>query len=98
MSADEGARWAASSALLLHEGGLHARPAILLTQVANRYAARVWIGLSATGPWSDAKSIARVMALKAPSRTTVHFSAEGVDADEAVQTLATLVQRDFAKD
>lgn len=98
MSADEGARRATSSAVLLHEGGLHARPSIHLTQVANRFVAEIRIALSDAGPWADAKSIARVMALKAQSGRTVHFAAEGVDARAAVDALAALVASDFAKD
>src|SRR5690349_3225574 len=53
-------------AVLTHEGGLHARPAIKLTQLAKRYDAAVWIALTEHGPWTDAKSIARVMAMKTP--------------------------------
>ena len=33
-----------SSAMLAHEGGLHARPAIRVAQLAKRFAAKVWIG------------------------------------------------------
>ena len=52
-----------SRAVLTHVGGLHARPAIKLTQVAKRFESAVWIALAEHGPWIDAKSIARVMAL-----------------------------------
>lgn len=84
-----------SSVLLAHENGLHARPSIMLTQLANRFASEVWIGTSEEGPWTDAKSIARVMALKTPSRTTLFFAAEGADAEDAVSALAKLVDSDF---
>jgi len=59
--------------VLTHEGGLHARPSILLSQLATRFSARVWIGLAADGPWIDAKSIARVMALKTVGQTMMFF-------------------------
>src|SRR5205085_6220075 len=42
---------ALSSVILSHAGGLHARPAIKVTQLAKRFTAQVWIGLSETGPW-----------------------------------------------
>lgn len=86
-----------SSALLTHAGGLHARPSIRLTQVAKSFRSRVWIAASAEGPWVDAKSIARVMTLKTPAQTQLHFQAEGGDALEATQALARLVLNDFAK-
>ena len=84
-----------SCAVLMHEGGLHARPAIKLTQLAKRFDAAVWIAHTEHGPWIDAKSIARVMAMKTPSMVTLFFVAEGADAVEATTALATLVQSDF---
>ena len=86
---------AVASAMLKHEGGLHARPAIKVVQLAKRYAAQVWIGLAASGPWIDAKSIARVMAMKTPNNTMVYFAAAGRDAQAAVSALAQLVTDDF---
>jgi len=86
---------AAASAMLAHEGGLHARPAIKVVQLAKRYAAHVWIGTAANGPWIDAKSIARVMAMKTPNHTMLYFTATGGDADAAVKALAQLVSDEF---
>ena len=87
---------ARSRAVLTHEGGLHARPAIKLTQLAKRFDSAVWIALAEHGPWIDAKSIARVMAMKTPQMATLYFVAEGEDADEATSALARLVESDFA--
>ena len=50
---------------------------------------------SPEGPWFDAKSIVKVMAAKAPKGTTMHLRAEGEDADEAIDALVGLVERDF---
>jgi len=85
-----------ASAVLTHAGGLHARPAIKLTQLAKRFRARIWIALEKNGPWTDAKSIARVMAMKTPFMATLYFAAEGNDADAATSALASLVASDFA--
>ena len=87
-----------SRAVLTHAGGLHARPAIKLTQVAKRFDSAVWIALAEHGPWIDAKSIARVMATKTPYMATLYFVAEGADAAEATSALAKLVESDFADD
>ena len=84
------------SVVLKHAGGLHARPSIKATQLAKRFRAKVWIGVSADGPWTDAKSIARVMAMKTPAGLTLHFAAEGEDAEQAVDALVALVLGDFA--
>jgi phosphocarrier protein HPr len=37
---------ARSCAVLTHDGGLHARPAIKLTQLAKRFESTVWIALA----------------------------------------------------
>jgi phosphocarrier protein HPr len=87
---------ARSRAVLTHVGGLHARPAIKLTQLAKRFGAAVWVALAEHGPWTDAKSIARVMAMKTPHMATLFFLAEGEGADQATSALARLVESDFA--
>lgn len=87
-----------SRAVLTHAGGLHARPAIKLTQLAKRFQSAIWIALAENGPWIDAKSIARVMATKTPYMATLYFVAEGNDAAEATSALARLVESDFADD
>jgi phosphocarrier protein len=85
-----------AAALLRHPNGLHARPAIRLTKLAKRFDSRVGVGLSAGGPFADAKSVAKVMALKIPSGVTLFFDAAGRDAAAAVAALAALVEGDFA--
>ena len=89
---------ARSRAVLTHVGGLHARPSIKLTQLAKRFDAAVWIAVAEHGPWTDAKSIARVMAMKTPHMATLYFMAEGEGADDAANALARLVESDFADD
>jgi phosphocarrier protein HPr len=84
-----------ASVLLRHAVGLHARPSIKLTKLAKGFESRIDLGLSADGPWVDAKSIVKVMATKAPKDSVIYFRAEGADADAAVQALVTLVEGDF---
>ncbi len=83
------------SVLMRHEVGLHARPSVKLTKLAKNFGARIDLGLSAEGPWIDAKSIVKVMAAKAPRNTVLYFRAEGDDAAAALTALITLVERDF---
>jgi phosphoenolpyruvate---glycerone phosphotransferase subunit DhaM len=86
---------AAASIRLSHPGGLHARPAIKLTKLAGRFRSECRLAAAPGGPWVDAKSVARVMAMKAPSGVTLHLEAEGEDASEAVAALIRLVENDF---
>jgi phosphocarrier protein HPr len=75
--------------------GLHARPAVKLTKLAKSFAAKISLAFDAAGPWIDAKSVVKVMALKAPMGATLHFTAEGGDATAAIAELVDLVRRDF---
>ena len=84
------------SVQIRHEGGLHARPSVKLTKLAKNFGARIDLGLSAEGPWIDAKSIVKMMAAKAPKNTVIYFRAEGDDAVAALAALIDMVERDFA--
>lgn len=81
--------------LITNEVGLHARPAVKLTKLAKSFAAHVTLAVKEEGPWIDAKSIVKVMAVKAAKGATLHLRAEGADAGEAVAALVDLVKRDF---
>lgn len=84
--------------LMTHPVGLHARPSVKLTKLAKTFAAAVEIAVSPDGPWIDAKSIVKVMAMKAPKDTTLFFRASGPDAEPAVGALVDLVARHFDED
>ena len=86
---------AQDSVLILHDVGLHARPSVLLTKLAKSFACDVMISGSTEGPWTDAKSIVKVMALKAKQHTTLYIRATGEGADRAVATIKQLVLNDF---
>jgi len=75
--------------------GLHARPAVKLTKLAKTFGAKIELAFAAEGPWIDAKSVVKVMALKAPQGASLHFAAQGGDADAAIAELVDLVRRDF---
>jgi phosphocarrier protein HPr len=83
------------SVVITHDVGLHARPSVKLTKLAKGFAAAVEIATAAEGPWIDAKSIVKVMAMKARQGATLHVRAMGADAQAAVEAVAGLVRRDF---
>ena len=82
--------------VLTNKIGLHARPSVQLTKLAKRFAAAIRLRVDDRADWIDAKSIVKVMALKAPQGTTLTIRAEGDDAVSAVAALTDLVGRDFA--
>jgi phosphocarrier protein len=85
------------AALLTNETGLHARPSVKLTQMAKSFAAGVELGLSADGPWLDAKRPVQVMRAKANKGETLYFRAAGSDAMQAVAALVALVAGRFGE-
>jgi phosphocarrier protein HPr len=80
---------------ITHAVGLHARPSVKFTKLAKTFESRTEIASAADGPWIDAKSIVKVMAMKAPEGTVLRIRARGKDADDAVAMLRALVERDF---
>ena len=86
---------AQGSAVITHDVGLHARPSVKLTKLAKGFAASVDIAAAPEGPWIDAKSIVKVMAMKARQNATLHVRASGPDAAAAVAAITSLVTRDF---
>jgi len=86
---------AQASVLLAHEGGLHARPAVTLTKLAKTFSARILLASDAAGPWIDAKSVVKVMAMKTRRGAQLHVQAAGADAAQAVTALVKLIEDDF---
>jgi phosphoenolpyruvate-protein phosphotransferase (PTS system enzyme I) len=82
-------------ALITNPTGLHARPAVKLTKLAKSFAATIRLRVGPEGKWTDAKSVARVLALRAPMGQTLFFEAEGLDAREALLSITELVGRNF---
>lgn len=71
--------------------GLHARPAAYFVQEANKYAAQVFI--EKDGRKVNAKSIMGVMSLAVAKGTEIVISADGIDAEQAVEALVTIVSK-----
>ena len=83
------------SVVITHDVGLHARPSVKLTKLAKGFASSLEIAGGAEGPWIDAKSIVKVMAMKARQHSTLFVRATGADAQAAVDAVIALVRRDF---
>jgi phosphocarrier protein HPr len=74
--------------------GLHARPAKLVAQEAGRQPVIVRIAKDGKDP-VDARSLLSLLALGAKQGDEVTLSAEGDDAEAAVETIASLVEQDL---
>lgn len=78
-----------------NELGLHARPAAAFVKLSSRYECEIYL---AKGDLEvNGKSIMGVMMLAAECGSTVRIRAEGPDAAEAVEALASLVESGFGE-
>ena len=73
--------------------GLHARPAALFVQTAQRYASEIRV--RSGGREANAKSILGILTLGAGQGAIIAVEAEGEDAPQALAALQALVERDL---
>ena len=73
--------------------GLHARPATFFIQKANEFKSIIWI--EKEDRRVNAKSLLGVLSLGIVKGTTVNIVADGADENEAVETLAELIEKGF---
>lgn len=77
-----------------HPAGLHARPASLFVNTANKYISQIQV--SYQDKIVNAKSILGVLTLGANQGAVISITAEGPDALEALKSLQGLVESDFS--
>ena len=87
-----------ASVQLLHVVGMHARPAVKLTKLAKKFRAQISLRAADAPEWINAKSVAKVMAMRAARDSIIEFRASGEDAAAAVAALVELVATDFPDD
>lgn len=83
------------SVKLIHAVGMHARPAVKLTKLAKKFQAQIAIRTAGSADWINAKSIAKVMGMRASRDSIIEIQATGEDAVAAVAALVDLVASDF---
>ena len=74
------------------ESGLHNRQATYFVQKANEFESSIW--LESDNRKMNAKSLLGVMSMGIITGAVVNLSASGNDAEEAVNALEALLQRD----
>jgi len=74
--------------------GLHARPAALFVRAAAEFGVEIRISKVTTGTSADARSILAVLGLDVRHGDDVVLTAEGDDADAALDRLVALLTED----
>ncbi len=87
--------WVRGGALITNKLGLHARTAIKLTKLAMKFKANVQICSEQRPDWVNAKSPNAVVKLRPPKNSPIYVRAAGADANEAVNSIVDLVNRNF---
>ncbi len=85
-------RWAVEVAIA-NENGLHARPALLVAQLAGKFACEV--NVHKGNQQADGKSVLQLMTLAAELGTPLRLEARGADAPQALAELARLFAAGF---
>lgn len=79
-----------------NEDGLHARPAAKFVKLASRYSCEVWV--EKDDEEINGKSIMGLMMLAAGQGSQIKITAEGDDAELALEQLSKLVSSGFETD
>ena len=79
-----------------NRAGIHARPAALIAQTANKFSAEIQIQKDSMTV--NAKSIKGVITMAASYNTVLVVKADGIDEKQAVETLYDLFESKFEED
>jgi phosphotransferase system HPr (HPr) family protein len=81
-----------------HKLGLHARPAALFVQTASRFASKIRVtNVTRQNKTADAKSILGVLTIGVGQNHTITLTADGPDAEAAINSLTDLVESNFGE-
>lgn len=83
-----------SSVKVLNQVGLHARPATFFIQKSNEFKSSIWVEKDERRV--NAKSLLGVLSLGIAGDTEITILADGVDEEEAVNSLVKLIESGFA--
>ena len=79
-----------------NSAGIHARPAALIAQTANKFASEILLEKESTSV--NAKSIMGVITMAAGYNTIITLKAEGADEKEAADAIFTLFESKFEEE
>ncbi len=78
-----------------HEIGLHARPSVAFTRLARSFPCTIGVEVNDGGVWLNGKSIVKIMGARIRKGFVLAIRAEGIGAEDAVEALCALVERNF---
>lgn len=79
-----------------NRAGIHARPAALIAQTANKFVSEILLEKETTSV--NAKSIMGVITMAAGYNTTIILKVEGSDEKEAAEAILTLFESKFEEE
>jgi len=82
--------------IIKNRAGIHARPAALLVQTANRFSANIL--LEKDGEKINGKSIMGILTLAATYNSPIKIIADGSDEEDALQTICRLFETKFEEE
>ncbi len=81
-----------------HPVGLHARPAVAFVQTAGKFQSKIMLAnLTRNNPEVNAKSIVSVVKAAVAQGHTIRLTAEGDDAQAALDALTQLIRDNFGE-
>ena len=81
---------------IVNPEGLHARPAAKFVKLSNRFQSQIWV--KKDDDEVNGKSIMGLMMLAAEKGSVIMVAADGEDAEEALQSIGSLVDSGFKDD
>ena len=81
-----------STVKIVNEAGLHARAAAKLVEITSKYVSTIQIGRE---KMINGKSILSLMMLAAVKDTTLNIEVEGVDEEQAMNSIIALINDRF---
>ena len=82
--------------IVKNRAGIHARPAAIIAQTANKFESEITI--CCNGATVNAKSIMGVIAMGAAYETQMTFQADGPDESEAIAVIEQLFESKFEEE
>lgn len=82
--------------VIQNRAGLHARPAALFVQMANKFASQIMVAKEDREV--DGKSIMGIMMLAAGKGAQIRITATGIDEKEALERLEELINNKFGEE
>jgi phosphotransferase system HPr (HPr) family protein len=87
-----------ASLKILHEVGLHARPASVFVETASAYQSEIQVTNITNGKGPvNAKSVLSVLTLGVEKDFEIEVTANGPDEQEALEALTQLIQENFGE-